>query len=282
MTQPWIGVLDYSSRVDELCAPFVERQHLGAAGPEAITSFSNLKPLPGVPKVLQAADPGDRNALIEQYTCYVHRVVRIMINKMQLPSSQYQEFVSAGYLGLVEAAERYDPANGVSFKNFAFLRIRGAIIDDIRRASHVSGRVYKMTRALWSANELAMEALQEQAQDYGKCGESREMRLGTLIDHLARGGVAFRLSMEDVEEEVGEIEDNVAPPDLRIDKEREILQLRRMIKHLPDRERRIIYDYYFGEKTLAEIARDQGEVSKSWISRLHSKAIERLRAMLLK
>jgi RNA polymerase sigma factor (sigma-70 family) len=116
---------------------------------------------------------------------------------------------------------------------------------------------------------------------YRGSSQSRDRRMASLLDYLARGGMVFRLSMSDVEDQLKEIEDSCPAPDARMRRRQEIYLVRSMVDALPAREREVIKDYYFNEKSLAQIAREHGNVSKSWISRIHTKAIERLRILVM-
>ena len=98
-----------------------------------------------------------RDALVEQYQGYVHATVRKLIKFMGLPANRFDDFVSAGYLGLVEAAGRFDAQANDNFQNYAYLRIRGAIIDSIREGSELKGVGYKRAQALAAAHDVRME-----------------------------------------------------------------------------------------------------------------------------
>ena len=69
-----------------------------------------------------------RKNLVEEFQEYVHAVVGRLMRAVNLPTHMEDEFVAAGYLGLVEAASRFDRDSGKKFKSYAFLRIRGAVI----------------------------------------------------------------------------------------------------------------------------------------------------------
>jgi ABC-type nitrate/sulfonate/bicarbonate transport system ATPase subunit len=80
---------------------------------------------------------------------------------MGLPQRHRDDFISAGLLGLVEAAGRFDAGRGSDFRAFAFLRIRGAVIDHIRASCEISGYAYQVLKALESAQELRTQSLEE-------------------------------------------------------------------------------------------------------------------------
>src|SRR5437868_836485 len=102
----------------------------------------------------KAQDFAHRDCLIEEYQSYVHQVARKLIHLMNLPFELLDEIVSSGYVGLVEAAERFNASQGVDFRTYAFLRIRGAMIDNIRNTSDLTGKAYKSAKALKAVQEL--------------------------------------------------------------------------------------------------------------------------------
>jgi RNA polymerase sigma factor FliA len=229
--------------------------------------------------MLQTAERNPQNSLVEEYTDYVHKIVRILIQKMSLPTSAYDDFVSAGYLGLVEASRRFDPLAGVEFKNYAFLRIRGSIIDSIRACSDVTGETYHMARALGGANEARIQELHEMNTGYGAASDVE--RLQEILEHVARGGIAFRVRMADVESEILEISDPNGDPERALTRQEVHLTLRRLVESLPENQRTVIEEYYFRGKSFVQIAQTHGRGSKSWICRLHLRALENLRKQYL-
>lgn len=204
-----------------------------------------------------------RNELIEEYQGFVRKIVRYLISSLSIPIKFKEELESAGYLGLVEAADRFDPNNGTPFVQFAKIRIRGAVIDSIRKNSHLSGRAYRMSKAL-----EAMSSLRD-------CMDIKSIQ--DVLEFAAQGALTFELSMCEVGKEINEIPDESPSPfDLMESSERHKV-LREIVKSLPARERSIVELYYFHGKSFVEIAKEDESLSKSWVSRLHSRAIELIR-----
>ena len=148
----------------------------------------------------------ERDALIENHRSFVTSIVARMVKSMQLPSNIFDDFVSAGYLGLVEAAERYDKSQGSGFKAWAAMRIRGAVIDAIRDSSAISGKAYRYFQRLEAVDNLRQEVHAElEKQD---ADTTREKKLARMLDFAARGALVFRLSISDCENEVLDVKDS--------------------------------------------------------------------------
>jgi RNA polymerase sigma factor for flagellar operon FliA len=193
---------------------------------------------------------------------------------MRLPEELREEFISAGLMGLVEAADRFDPERGFEFRGFAYFRIRGAILDHLRAGCELSGQGYRMLRALEAAHSLQREQ-HEGPVPARTPGEDR--KLGHAIDYLTKSAVAYKLVNM-----VGQAA-HVAPPyspddpELALTKKRDALTLRRCLATLPEKERTIIEQHYFHDLRLVEVAERHAGLSKSWVSRLHDRALVLLR-----
>lgn len=216
--------------------------------------------------------------LVHKYQRYVHSVASKLIASMHLPATSLDEFVSAGYLGLVEAAQRFDPQSGIDFKSFAFLRIRGAIIDNIRANSDLSGKAYRMARA-WGASQEMEESIFFSGTTH-ETTKSDEM-LAQVFEFAASGALAFKMSIADVEEEVSEIVcDDLSQEENLIEQERSV-DLRKLVEKLPEKERLIVQGYYFDHLSFVEIAERHDGMTKSWVSRLHTRALSRLKKLYI-
>ena len=219
----------------------------------------------------------NRDELIEQFQPYVHSIVHKLVKSMSLPKENIDEYISAGYLGLVEAAGRFNPDLGRPFESFAYLRIRGSVIDCIRDSSDLSAHAYNQIRAAKAAQELRVE---QSTQEEGRAAtpEKRE-RLAEIIDYLAQCGLAYRLSMADVEDSL--VDEAESPEELVSHKDTAQL-LFRLVHELPEKEQRIVKGYYFEDRSFAEIADEDESLSRSWVSRIHSRALESLKKKMLR
>lgn len=218
-----------------------------------------------------------RDDLIIEYRSYVQLVVTRMIAAMGLPGHLYEEMISSGYLGLVEAAERFIPEEGREFRTFAFLRIRGAIIDGIRESSELRGRAYRLVRAAKAMHEFREEQyhLQKPQEIPG------EKRLARILDFTATGALAFRLSFADAEQELSRTAANGGNPEEKLAYKQNIINIRHLVETLPAKERLIIEEHYFHDKSFTQVVNENEGMSKSWVSRLHSRALELLKIRFL-
>jgi RNA polymerase sigma factor FliA len=210
-----------------------------------------------------------RDGLIEEYQDFVATVVDRLLVRMNLPRSHRQEYISSGYIGLIEAAERFDETKCADFRGYAFLRIRGAVLDTVRDCCDVSSRAYKVLRALEAANEDALGSFEQLG------GKAMKARLPHVIEYLSKSALAYRLSGVTSLGESGS--DSPANPEEELTAKREAKRLRQIVSELPEKERLVIEQYYFHGRRFTEIAQDDAGLSKAWISRLHSRALKIIR-----
>jgi len=194
-------------------------------------------------------------------------------------TAEVDDLISYGQTGLLDAARRFDPERGVPFRAFANFRIRGAILDGVRQLSHLPRRVHERLKAFESAtlfSEGAAEDLNARTPP-GQTAQDRERR---LIEHLAgmATAVALGLISETGTDDQGAVT-AVAPSDLSPEEHsirQQLLDLvEEGIESLPEQEAVLIRRHYLEGERFDQVARELG-LSKSWASRLHTRAIERL------
>lgn len=211
--------------------------------------------------------------LPEGYEKYLHRVVTRIQKRFKLPQELIEDCRSAAAVGLLEAAERFDPDDGTPFFQFAFLRVRGAILDHLRKSSGVPSRIYRALRVIED-----LESLKLAARETVERGEGHE--LTELLEFAAGGGLLYRLSYFDAELEIAERERHRTSPEAHYERGERKLLLKRAIRQLPLRERVVIEERYYKGKTFQEIAEQKLHLSRSWVSRLHAQALKRIRRIL--
>ncbi len=192
----------------------------------------------------------------------------------------FDDFFAAALLGLCDAARRYDPARGESFQTFSFLRIRGAMYDLIRRGGGRNGPIPWLNME----SPVEEEDAPRTATVHFRNGE-RKSFVPANVNELA-GTIA---TIEELnlrlwtQRETSRIELTYSDQE---DPELAALQnnLRRflstMLVGLPPKERQIIELYYFQGWTFEEMREHFAGVSRSWLSRIHARAIKRLRAQI--
>ena len=217
----------------------------------------------------------ERDALIEQYQDFVEGLVARLIRAMGLPHRHRDDFIAAGFLGLVEAAGRFDASRGSDFRSFAFLRVRGAVIDYIRASCELTGQAYQMFKALESAHHIRMQS--EEDRRSGVRDPKSSAVEGITV--LSKSAVAFAMVRSSTESPFfgGESESD---PERELSKKQISKKIRAAIATLPEKERTIVEQYYFHDLTLSEVAKQYAGLSKSWVSRLHDRALSMLRERL--
>lgn len=218
-------------------------------------------------------------------------LVRQVVQQVQgtLPASvEFDEIMSWGIDGLLDAVRKFDASRGTKFRPYARIRIRGAILDQLRALDWVS----RTTRQ--RANHFARE-VQQLEHRLGRRARQDEVAevLGLTIEELhsllTEIGDLGLVSLEDLafgrNNERVTFEDFVAaadgdPLDGLLTRERADV-LAEAIRHLPEKERRVMPLYYERELTMKEVGALLG-ITESRVSQLHTQAIGRLRTLLEK
>lgn len=220
--------------------------------------------------------------LIEKYAPLVKRIAHHLMAR--LPSSVVlEDLVQSGMIGLLEAARKYDSTKGASFETYSGIRIRGSIIDEVRKGDWTPRSVHRNGRAVASVIQLVEARTGCDAQDTEVAAE-----MGISIDdyhNLLRDSASSRLfSYEEVIEgrdsSPGEEVSHDGPsPGDNHEKGAFRSALSGAITLLPEREQLVLSLYYDEELNLKEIGQILG-VSESRVSQIHSQAAMRLRSRL--
>jgi RNA polymerase sigma factor for flagellar operon FliA len=217
----------------------------------------------------------DRKVILEKYGPYV-RSLAATVRKQFNAQLELDELMAYGQSGLLEAAERFDPLVGANFLTFAHYRIKGAIFDGLRKMGVLRGADAR-TAALGerSAAYLGNVADREQgASNRGGSIDDDVMDISNAVQGLA---MVFAASLEGAD--AASFTDESLPVDQRLELEQMRKRVRAAIEQLPEKERKLLQGYYFQGKTLEEAGAEIGQ-SKSWASRLHARAIDRLKEIL--
>jgi RNA polymerase sigma factor for flagellar operon FliA len=190
---------------------------------------------------------------------------------------EFGDLLSFGREGLLEAARRYDPERGVPFRAYANFRVRGAIIDGIRVMGRLPRRAHERLRGLEAASRTSEGLLEDlhapQAPGSGAINADR-----SLSDHLAAMATAIAVGLVSgpgVTEDGELVGVSAADPEAQTaDAELRAL-LRGAIGDLPEQESELVRRHYLEGERFDAVAKDLG-LSKSWASRLHTRAIGRL------
>jgi RNA polymerase sigma factor for flagellar operon FliA len=180
---------------------------------------------------------------------------------------------SFGREGLLQAARSFDPARGVPFRRWANMRIRGAMIDGVRQWGQLPRRVYQELRTMAAADDVQEALSEESAAAPVTTPEAADRRLTTYLAGLA---TSMSLgSLGSTESHEGVLDEREPGPEEIASKAELVERVRAIVRRLPDAERTLIERHYFADETLDQAAASLG-LSKSWGSRLHARAIERI------
>ena len=225
----------------------------------------------------------DKNSLLTEHMPLVKRLAHHMKAKLP-PSVEVDDLIQAGMIGLLDAINRYEDDHGAQFETYAVLRIRGAMLDELRASDWMP----RSTRQNMRKVEAAMEALNQRLgrpASESEIAQSLKMSLADYQDMLGDGGGHQLLYYEDFHDDDGDgsFLDRYAVDDsdpLRSLMETGFRQaVIDAIDNLPPREKLLMGLYYEEELNLKEIGAVMG-VSESRVSQLHTQAVSRLRATL--
>ena len=197
----------------------------------------------------------------------------------RLPSNiAIEDLVQAGMEGLLQAKKAFDASRGINFELFAKTRIRGAMLDEVRRISF-------STRNVISTKRKQDEIIRDLTQKLGRQPKNIEVasELGISIeeyesDRLLAGSAEF-VSTDDSPEAFEEIDENRGGPEAELEQSENIEALASAIEKLPERSQQILALYYQEEMNLKEIG-EILSVSESRISQILSETAGKLRKLM--
>lgn len=225
-----------------------------------------------------------REMNIEQYVPLVRRMAHHMVAR--LPASvQIEDLMQAGMLGLLDALGRFEEGLGAQFETYATQRIRGAMLDELRRGDWLPRGVRQVQRKIEAAMHRCEHQLGRAPTD-AEMAAAMEVSLAEYQQMLAeaRGVQLYYYEDFDGDDADGYLErhvpvDDSSDPHLRLSDQRFREAVVQGIERLPEREKLVMGMYYEQEMNFKEIAAVLG-VTESRICQLHSQAVSRLRTRL--
>ncbi|GMQ47194.1 RNA polymerase sigma factor FliA [Vibrio sp. 10N] len=228
----------------------------------------------------QHANLSGQQAFLEKYSVLVKRIAHHLIGRLP-PNVLVEDLIQAGMIGLIEAQKNYDGSKGASFETYAGIRIRGAMLDDIRRGDWVPRSVHRHSRDISQAISVLEVELNRDPTDMevaNHLGMSLEQYHKALSDINCSKLVGIEdLGISEDSVSVADEEDNSPFQGVADDAFREALI--ESIKSLPEREALTLSLYYDEELNLKEIGEVLG-VSESRVSQILSQSMQRLRTKL--
>ena len=214
---------------------------------------------------------------------YVH-LVKLVAGRLGIYLNQYidlDDLVGYGVLGLIDAIDKFDPDKNVKFETYASLRIRGAILDAIRKLDWIPRTLRKKQKDI-DKIYIELEGKLGRTPVDQEMADALHISLEDYNTLLKEVNVSTLISIDENVYQFEAVKDQNAQIPERCVEEKEIKDtLARLIDDLPEREKKVIFLYYYEELTLKEISRVL-EVSESRVSQLHTKAVSRLRANMSK
>jgi RNA polymerase sigma factor FliA len=191
---------------------------------------------------------------------------------------ELEDLLSFGREGLWDAARRFDESRGVPFRGYANFRVRGAIIDGVRATSRVSRRTHERLNGLQAATRVSEGAFEDVSVPRPPGAGSAEAELA-LADHLAAMATAMAAGLiaPTARGEAGErtLLDHGDNPEQAYAQAQLLGLIRATIAELPHEEAELVRRHYLEGARFDHVAAELG-LSKSWASRLHTRALSRL------
>jgi RNA polymerase sigma factor FliA len=237
-------------------------------------------------RYLATGDTAYRDELIVKNLFLVKYVVG-RIGNILPPHVKLDDLYSSGVTGLVRAVEKFDPSKNSKFESYAILRIKGAIIDELRELDWIPRSIHQKANLISSAQETLQQKLGRDPTDQ-ELSAYLDVTEDELAELLLRVRPAILISLN---EKGSHNDDDNAPiseriADVKAETSYEVAErnecalfLENAIADLPEQERKVLILYYYEELMLKEIGKIMG-ISESRVSQIHTKALLKLRGRL--
>ena len=228
-----------------------------------------------------------REQIIEEYIPLVKYIAsRVMFAKNKY--MEYEDLVSYGMIGLIDAINKFDNSKGMKFSSYASIRIKGAMIDELRKNRPISkGAMDKLNRYNKAIEELQGTLLREpttqEISNYLGISSSEVAEIENYINYISMVSLESVIFSDDEDVNLmGVIEDKNSPsPHSYLEDNEKLEILTQAIELLKEKDRMILNLYYYEGLTLKEIGKIL-EVSESRVCQLHSRSIRNLRECMKK
>ncbi|MDD5017608.1 MAG: FliA/WhiG family RNA polymerase sigma factor [Eubacteriales bacterium] len=222
-----------------------------------------------------------KNELVLRYTPRVKAIVLRMMPTYQ-GYCNYDDMLSCGILGLMDAIEKFDVSRDVKFEHYATMRIKGEVIDNIRKQDWAPSSLRRKIKEIGNAySELESKLFREPTD--GEVAQHLDMDEEELHKTLGKAQMFNIIHFEEMIQDEFSTEISIQDPgeslETQIEKKEVVEILGSLIDKLPEKEKLVITLYYYEEMTLKEIAGVLG-VSESRTSQIHSKAVMKLRTKM--
>jgi RNA polymerase sigma factor for flagellar operon FliA len=224
--------------------------------------------LPDSPEILERF-----NSTLDLVDMVARQIGRAIGSVLEL-----DDLMSFGHEGLLDAARRYDPERGVPFRAYANYRVRGAVIDGVRTMSRLPRRAHERLRGLEAAMRMSEGAIEDvhapqpPGADPGRFEQALTEHLAGMATAIAIGLIATPARGDEGESACLSPDDD---PEVALSKAELLAVVREAIEELSSEEAELLRRHYLQGERFDWVAQELG-LSKSWASRLHTRAISRL------
>ena len=225
---------------------------------------------------------GIEDGRIAELLPMVQRIVRQVVTYLRPPLS-FEDMVSAGAVGLVKAARDFDPSHHTEFKTYAYIRIKGAILDELRGSSLLPANLNKRIR---DARQLSRKILEQTGKNPtdAELAEKLGITIDELVETFENARAQYFVSLDGFGEDSPALSNLLAAthtsaPDEQIERAELTDKLAEAIQQLSRKQRQLILLYYQQHLTMKQIA-EIFEITESRVSQLHASAIFNLSVKL--
>lgn len=233
---------------------------------------------------IKTRDAQYRDQLIVEYA----QLVKIVAGRLSMYlgyNVEYDDLVGYGIFGLIDAIDKFDYGKNVKFETYASLRIRGAILDQIRKMDWIPRSLRQKQRRIDQAMSKIEAETGKTATDE-QIAQELEISLDELNNWQGQAKMSNMVSLDEFTEEGTETTKMEAVGNARFDRPEDVVEkeeLKKMIvealDNLTEKEREVVVLYYYEDMTLKEISLVL-EVSESRVSQLHTKALNKMKLKL--
>lgn len=218
---------------------------------------------------------------VKQYSVLVKKIAHHLLGK--LPATIYiEDLIQSGMIGLIEAYKKFDESKGASFETYAGIRIRGAMLDEVRKGDWVPRSVHKNSRNISAAIQKVENSTGRDAKPH-EIAKELNVDLDEYYNMLKNSQGAKICGFDDVgllDDTISEgISNSIPTPSDKVYGDKIKKDLAKEIHRLPQREKLVLTLYYEEELNLREIGEVIG-VSESRVSQIHSQAMLRMQSRL--
>jgi len=230
----------------------------------------------------------ERNKIIMEFLPKIQYIVQSLKQENLPPTVTEEDLINTGVLGLIDAINKYDPEKGVKLSTYAEIRIRGHIIDSLRKLDWVPRNIRQKARHIETAileveQKLGREATPEEIAEYLGMNVDEYMKYAEKISNSGLISIDTKVGTDDDSTtslwQILSVDDD--SPDKYVEEEELKRIISDIISKLKERERLVITLYYYEELSMKEIGEILG-LTESRISQIHTKTMLKIKNMISK